>query len=200
MKKLVFLVIFSIAQLILVETPLMHAQDRQGSSNGILTVFFEDVNEPQSRICLGISHKADPQSVSRYTEKKNQKGTYSRTQNNVLICEAGPCEQQWSASFVFTDKVKKSDSFSLTWKQTVFEGITPTGTSKRELLYCVNGVCKSLEDTANAEGRCIEMTSNYHCRSYESTADLDTPKTATIGRYRVTWKKSSLVITRSDSK
>ncbi len=194
MKRFIVLMVPLVAQLFLVGITGIQAQDRTQPARSIMTVFFEDVNEPQSRICLGISHKADSKTITRYSEKKSQKGTYSRTQSNVLICEAGPCEQQWSSSFIHTDETGKSDSFILTWKQTVFEGITPTGTSKRELLYCVNGVCTTLEDTANAEGRCIEMTKDYHCRSYESAPDFDAPKAATIGRYQITWRKPSLVI------
>ncbi len=196
MRTFIFLVLAICLQLALVETSCLHAQERPGAHRGIFTAFFDDVNEPQSRISLGIRHTADPKAVSHYVEKKNQTGTYSRTQNNVLICEAVPCEPQWSASFVYTDEAGKSDSFTLTWKQVVFEGITPTGTSKRELVYCVNKECTSLEDTANAEGRCVQMTKDYLCKSYESTADLDTPKTATLGRYQITWRKASLVISR----
>lgn len=198
MRKFTFLILPIVALLILTEAAGIRAQDRQESHSSIFTVFFEDVAEPQSRISLGIRHKADPKVISRYAEKKNQTGTYSRTQYNVLLCEASPCEQRWSASFVYTDEAGKSDAFVLTWKQTTFEGITPKGTSKRELLYCLNGDCKSLEDTANAEERCVQLTPDNHCKSYESTTDFDTPQTTTMGRYHITWRKSSLVITRSD--
>ena len=147
----------------------------------VFEVLFEDVDEPQSRISLGISHKADPKMISRYAEKKKQTGTYLRTQFNVLVCEEGPCEQQWSAAFVYTDEMGKSDTFGLTWKQIVFTAITPSGTIKRELNFCLNGKCEQLEDPKgdNAPG---------------------TPQDANIGRYHLTWSKASLLITRSDLK
>ncbi len=197
MRRFIFLILLIVALLTHPEAGI-HAQERSELHRSIFTAFFKDVDEPQSRISLGISHKADPKVISRYTEKKEQTGTYSRTQYNVLLCEAGPCEQRWSASFVYTDETGKRDDFVLTWQQTVFEGITPKGTSMRELFYCLNGDCKSLENAANAEARCVELTPDNHCKSYESTADFDAPQTATMGRYLVTWRRSSLVITRSD--
>ncbi|HMD14695.1 MAG TPA: hypothetical protein VKI62_08725 [Bacteroidota bacterium] len=178
MKKLIALFLPIFALLILSDAARVHAQESPALQSSIFTAFFEDVNEPQSRISLGIRHEANPKVITAYTEKKNQKGTYSRTQYNVLHCEAVPCEQMWSASFMYTDEAGKSDTFNLTWKQTVFEGITPTGTSMQELLYCVNRNCKRLKNIP----------------------DHDTPQAANIGRYQVTWRTSSLVITRSDMK
>ncbi len=179
MRKFIFLILPIVALLILTEAAGIHAQQRPELHRSIFTAFFEDVDEPQSRISLGISHKANPKVISRYTEKKNQTGTYSRTQFNVLICEDGPCEQRWSAAFVYTDEAGKSDTFGLTWKQIVFTGITPSGTIKRELNFCLNGKCKNLEDpkAGNAPG---------------------TPQDENIGRYHITWSEASLVITRSD--
>jgi hypothetical protein len=115
MRKSIFLILPIVALLILTEAAGIRAQDRPELHRSIFTVFFEDVAEPQSRISLGIRHKADPKVISRYAEKKNQTGTYSRTQYNVLLCEASPCEQRWPASFVYTDEAGKSDAFVLTW-------------------------------------------------------------------------------------
>jgi hypothetical protein len=154
-------------------------EERRQLHLNIIKVFFDDVYEPQSRISLGIRHKANPKVIRKYTEKKKQTGTYVQTQFNVLICEASPCEQQWSASFNYTDETGKQDAFDLAWKQTVFEGITPKGTSKREMLVCLNKECKSLEDTGAFDAFLV-------------------PQTAVIGRYHITWSKSSLVIRRSD--
>lgn len=153
------------------------AEERRKLHLAVMKVFFEDIDEPQSRIGLGITHKANPSVVSQYAEKKKQSGTYMRTQFNVLICEAGPCEQVWSAGFVYTDEMGSRDTFGLTWKQIVFNGMTPKGTVKRELLYCLNGRCKSLEN-------------------FESTGS--SPQIAELGKYNLTWTKYSLIIRRSD--
>ncbi len=153
------------------------AEERRRLHLTIMKVLLEDVDEPQSRVSLGITHKANPKVISRYVEKKHQTGVYMRTQFNVLICESSPCEQVWSAGFVYTDEMGKSDTFGLTWKQTVFDGITPKGTFKREVLYCLNGQCENLEDS--------------------NTSDAS-PVVAELGRYQLTWARHSLVIRRSD--
>jgi outer membrane biosynthesis protein TonB len=147
-------------------------EERRGLHLNIIKVFFEDIDAPEAR----VSHKANPKVIVKLTEKKAQTGTYYRTKQNVLLCEKGPCEQQWSASFTYTDETGKNDSFGLTWKQTVFNGITPSGTSKRWLLACLNGACETLEDTAPS----------------------DTALSRDLGRYHLTWSKSSLIIRRSD--
>jgi hypothetical protein len=178
MKKFIFLIL-PMAALIIPAAAGIHAQERPVLHRSVFEAFFEDVDEPQSRISLGIRHKADPKVISRYTEKKKQTGTYVRTQFNVLICEDGPCEQQWSAAFVYTDEVGKSDTFGLTWRQIVFSGITPSGTVKRELNFCLNGKCEKLEDPRDGYA-------------------FGTPQDVNIGRYHITWSKASLVITRLD--
>jgi hypothetical protein len=178
MKKYILVILPLAALFLLSETAGIHAQERTDLRNGIFSVYFKDVDEPQSRISLGISHKANPK-VSRYNEKKSQTGTYVRTPFNVLVCENNACEQRWSAAFVYTDETGKNDTFGLTWKQIVFSAITPSGTIRRELNFCVNGQCKKLEDP-----------------KAENTLGL--PQDENIGRYRVTWSKASLVITRSD--
>jgi outer membrane biosynthesis protein TonB len=148
-------------------------EERRQMHLNMIKIFFEDIDSQEVR----VSHKANPKVISKFAEKKHQAGTYYRTKKNVLLCDAGPCEQQWSASFAYTDDTGKADTLGLTWKQTVFNGITPTGTSKRELLYCLNGVCNTLEDTSASD---------------------NAPVTAEAGRYHFTWSKSSLIIRRSD--
>lgn len=178
MKKFVFLIL-PMAALLVFSAAGTHAQQRPELHRNIFTVFFEDIDEPQSRISLGISHKANPKVISRYTEKKSQTGTYLRTQFNVLVCEEGPCEQQWSSAFVYTDETGKSDTFGLIWKQIVFTAITPSGTIRRELNFCLNGKCEKLEDP-------------------KADTAPGTPQDKNIGRYHLRWSKSSLVITRLD--
>jgi hypothetical protein len=147
-------------------------EERRELHLNIVKVFFEDLDSPDVR----FSHKISQKVISKFTEKKNKSGSYYRTKKNILLCEAGPCEQQWSASFQYIDEKGTGDTFSITWKQTVFNGITPTGTSSRELLYCLNNECKKLEDPTAA----------------------DTVLSGNLGRYRIAWSKSSLIIRRAD--
>jgi len=138
----------------------------------ILKIYYDDIDSQDVK----ITHKSNPKIISKFTEKKVQSGTYYRTKKDILLCDAGPCDQQWSASFSYTDDTGNVDTFSLTWKQIVFNGITPAGTSKRELLFCLNGACKSMENTSAS----------------------DTSQAWEVGRYHITWSKTSLVIRRSD--
>ncbi|HSB31333.1 MAG TPA: PEGA domain-containing protein [Candidatus Sulfobium mesophilum] len=125
---------------------------------------------------IQIFHKANLAVISKYTENKNLTGRYYRTKQNVLLCDAGPCEMGWSATFLYMDEAGKSDAFLLNWKEIIFNGITPTGTSKRVLEWCLGGVCRKLEDTGAA----------------------DTEREQEIGRYILKWTKTSVIIRRAD--
>jgi len=125
---------------------------------------------------LHVSSKFNPQVVSKYSETKDQSGKYYRTKQGMLLCEAGPCKKEWSASFVYTDETGKSDAFLVRWRETIFNGMTPTGTSKRDLEVCLNGACQKREDTSAS----------------------DTARELVMDRYALGWTKSLIVIRRSD--
>jgi len=125
---------------------------------------------------IQIFHKANLAVISKYTENKTLTGRYYRTKQNVLLCDAGPCEMGWSATFLYMDEAGKSDAFLLNWKEIVFNGITPAGTSKRVLEWCLGGVCRKLEDTGAA----------------------DTEREQEMGRYKLKWTKTSVIIRRAD--
>lgn len=125
---------------------------------------------------IQILHKASQAVISKYTENKTLTGRYYRTKQNVLLCDAGPCEMGWSATFLYMDEAGKSDAFLLNWKEIVFNGITPTGTSKRVLEWCLDGVCRKLEDTGAA----------------------DTEREQEMGRYKLKWTKTSVIVRRAD--
>ncbi|HEY6010988.1 MAG TPA: PEGA domain-containing protein, partial [Nitrospirota bacterium] len=137
---------------------------------------FKVVFENGDNNAVRVTNKINAKVISKFTEKKDQTGTYYRTKQGILLCDAGPCERQWSATFVYTDEEGKGDAFGLTWKETVFNGITPQGTSRRDLVFCLSGVCKNFADVTAA----------------------DVPQQLEVGRYHVTWSRSSLIIRRSD--
>lgn len=147
-------------------------EDRHALHLNILKLSFDDLDAQE----VHVRHKTSAQVISKFIEKKNQSGKYYRTKSNMLLCDKGPCEQQWSSSFTYTDEAGKPTTFTLTWLQTVFNGITPAGTSKRELIYCVDGSCSTLLDASIA----------------------DEPKVMDSGRYSIRWSKSSLTIRRTD--
>ncbi len=124
---------------------------------------------------LKISREAPPV-ITKYTIMKNKAGTYYRTKQGIVLCDAGPCELTWSASFIYTDETGKADALLLNWKEIVFNGITPAGTSKRELECCLNGKCWKMQDN-NA---------------------TDTNQEYAIGRYTLRWTKTSVLVRRTD--
>jgi len=147
-------------------------EERRATHLSILKVYFESIDTQEAH----VTHKLNPKVIGNYTENIGQSGTYYRTKKDILLCEAGPCVQQWSSSMSYTDEQGAVDTFSITWKQTVFNGITPAGTSKRELLFCLNKACQNMEDAKTT----------------------DNPQAAEVGRYHITWSRSSLVVRRSD--
>ncbi len=92
-----------------------------------------------------------------------------------MLCDAGPCDLMWSVSFIYNDETGKSDALLLNWKETVFNGITPAGTSKRELECCLNGQCSEAQ-----------------------SSEADTDKELEVGRYRLSWMKGKVAVRRSD--
>jgi hypothetical protein len=147
-------------------------EERRELHLNILKAYFENIENEAVR----VTHKVNARVIGKFTEKKDQTGTYYRTKQGLLLCDAGPCERQWSATFVYTDEEGKAEAFGVTWKETIFNGITPQGTSRRDLVYCVSGVCKNFADVTAA----------------------DVPQQLDLGRYHLTWSKSSLIIRRSD--
>ncbi len=135
--------------------------------------FNYDVTKAQQ---VSLEHAANQQAIAKYVQKKNSTGKYYRTKQGVLLCDAGPCELTWSSTFTYTDEAGKTDAMLLNWKETVFNGITPAGTSKTELEWCLNGQCRKFEDTSQ-----IDMDQEF---------ELD--------RYQLHWSKTSVLIRRSD--
>ncbi len=125
---------------------------------------------------LHVTSKVNRQVITKYSETKDQSGKYYRTKQGMLLCETGPCKKEWSSTFVYTDETGKSDAFLVRWREIVFNGITPTGTSKRELEVCLNGACQKREDKSAS----------------------DTAREMIIDRYSLGWTKSLIVIRRAD--
>jgi hypothetical protein len=132
---------------------------------------------PESEVPeLRVTSKVNKQVITKYAEIKDQSGKYYRTKQGMLLCEAGLCKKEWSATFVYTDEAGKSDSFLVRWRELIFNGITPTGTSKRELEVCLNGACQKREDNSMS----------------------DTAHELTLDRYSLVWTRSLIVIRRAD--
>lgn len=154
------------------EEPKDPQEERRKLHLTTMQIYFEITPSQE----IQIFHKANPAVISKYAENKTLTGRYYRTKRNVLLCDAGPCEMGWSTTFLYVDEAGKSDAFLLKWKEIVFNGITPSGTSKRVLEWCLDGVCRKLEDTGAA----------------------DTEREQEMGRYKLKWTRTSVIIRRAD--
>ena len=137
----------------------------------IIKFYIEDTDQD-----VRVNHKANGRIISKYSDRKNLTGKFYKTKKDVLLCDAGPCLKDWSASFSYTDDAGRTDAFTVSWKETVFNAITPTGTSKRNLAWCLNGACKTMEDSSDED------------RTLESAMD----------RYVAVMTRSSVKIRRAD--
>jgi hypothetical protein len=146
-------------------------EERRRTHLNVMRIEY-DVTDAQE---IQIDHAA-PSVISKYVIKKNKAGKYYRTKQGIVLCDAGPCELTWTASFIYTDEAGKADALLLNWEEIVFNGITPAGTSKRELECCLNGKCWKMQDNS--------ATDTNH--EYE------------IGRYHLHWTKTTVLIRRSD--
>ncbi len=146
-------------------------EERRKAHLNVMRIGFE-VSGAQE---VKVDHSASP-AVSKYAINKNKTGKYYQTKQKIVLCDAGPCELTWSASFIYTDESGKADALLLKWEETVFNGITPTGTSKRELECCLNGKCWKMQDNSAT----------------------DTNQEYVVGRYTLSWTKTSVLVRRTD--
>lgn len=146
--------------------------ERRALHLNVFRVEFKDLNAQD----VAINEKMNAKIISGYTERKNRTGKYYRTKQGLLLCEEGACVQEWIGKFIYTDETGKRDSFLVTWKQTTFSGMTPTGTNGRELTWCLNGNCKKMTDTGAGNA----------------------PYSAELGRYVLRWSKEAVIIRRAD--
>ena len=112
------------------------------SSRDVMKVSFE--YSPSND--LVVNHSMNPKIIRAFSEKKSRTGTLYRNKNNVIMCRVPPCRTEWAASFISVDETGKSDAFKLTWTETVFEYVSLTGVSKRDLEWCVDAACLNFQD------------------------------------------------------
>ncbi len=148
------------------------AEERRDLHLNVFKIEFKDRHTED----VAIAARANPKIITNYAESRGKTGKFYRTKQGLLLCEAGPCVQEWTTKFFYTDESGKRDSFLITWKQSVFSGMTPTGTSNRELTWCLNGACKKVIDIDTS----------------------DAPVSAELGPYSLTWTKVSAIFRRSD--
>jgi hypothetical protein len=136
-----------------------------------------DINEVEGTgFEVKISPKVNTKTVINFTDSKGATGKFYRNKQNVLLCEENGCSRDWTGRFFYVDETGKRDAFLIRWKETVFTGITPSGTSKKDLDLCLNGDCKRITHPA----------------------DETAPVQGGLERYVLTWSKNAFIIRRAD--
>ena len=112
--------------------------DVQGSHLNILRVDFEE----SGRVDVKITPRVNQKIVTNFTDNASTSGKMYRSKQNYILCDGSDCFRDWTGRFFYFDDTGKRDAFLVRWRETVFSGITPSGTSKVEVDLCVNGDCK----------------------------------------------------------
>lgn len=143
-------------------------EERRELHLNIIRVDFEE-----SGIDLKITPKVNQKIVTNFNDSKAAGGKIYRSKQNYVLCEGGGCYRDWTGRFFYIDDTGKRDAFLIRWKETVFTGITPGGTSKQEMDLCLNGDCKRVA----LSGETMQ---------------------GAIDRYVLSWTKTAFIIRRSD--
>jgi hypothetical protein len=146
--------------------------ERRKAHLTIMRINYE-VGESQQ---IKVNQASNQQVISKYFASKHTDGKYYRTKQGLLLCDSGPCELTWSAKFLYTDEAGATDALLMKWKETVFNGITPMGTSRQDLECCLNGECWRMKDTDR----------------------IDKIQEFEVGRYRLFWNNGSVTLRRTD--
>jgi len=148
------------------------AEERRDAYLNIIRVTIEDVGATDMKVTQKINEKT----VTNFNDSKSSTGKLFRSKQNFLLCESGSCDRDWNGRFFYIDEIGKRDAFLIRWKETVFTGVTPLGTSKLEMDLCLNGDCKRLTYTAE-DGATTQST---------------------IDRYVLSWNRTTFTIRRAD--
>ena len=117
-------------------------EDRRRTHLNVIRLSVDVRPEPRIRITV----KKHPSTISKYSEEREISGGYYLTKQGVLLCEAGPCTFRWAVKFTYTDEAGRADAFLLQCSATVYGGMTPSGTGKSKLDWCINGDCEHFRD------------------------------------------------------
>lgn len=141
-----------------------------------LNILRVDFHETAGGTDVRVTPKANEKVVTNFNDSAYSSGKMYRSKQNDVLCEGSGCSRDWTGRFFYFDDAGKRDAFLIRWRETVFTGITPSGTSKVEVDLCVNGDCKRAEYT-NEQGPVVR---------------------AQIDRYALTFNRSMLTIRRAD--
>lgn len=146
--------------------------ERRDNYLTLLRVDFDD----KDGITMKISSRANSRSTSNFTDNKSEAGKVYRSKQNYVLCEDSGCSRDWTGRFFYTDDAGKRDAFLIRWRETIFSGITPQGTSKMEIDFCLNGDCRRVNYQPGGGG------------VVQSSMD----------RYVLIWAKNNFTVRRAD--
>lgn len=115
-------------------------EERQDSYLTLLRVDFEEKSGTE----INISARANAKSTKNFTDNSSTSGKLIRSKQNYTLCEGTGCTRDWTGRLFYIDEAGKRDAFLVRWRETIFSGITPQGTSKMEMDLCLNGDCKHI--------------------------------------------------------
>jgi len=138
----------------------------------IIRVNIEDSGATEMK----VTPKVNTKTVTNFNDSTNVTGKLYRSKQNYLLCETGSCFRDWNGRFFYIDESGKRDAFLIRWKETVFSGVTPAGTSRVDMDVCLNGDCRRLAYSAE------------NAAAAQSTFD----------RYVLSWTKTTFIIRRAD--
>lgn len=147
-------------------------EERRDLHLNIVRVDFEDAGPSD----LKITQKTNAKIITNFNDSKSTTGKLYRNKQHFLLCEGGSCFREWTGRFFYIDETGKRDAFLIRWKETVFTGVTPAGTSKLEMDLCLNGDCKRI--TYHPEGGGVTQSN--------------------LERYVLSWSKNAFIIRRAD--
>jgi hypothetical protein len=152
-----------------VKTGKSPEEERRELHLNIIRVDFEESGATDIKITPKVNQKV----VTNFSDSKASGGKLIRSKQNYLLCDGEGCYRDWTGRFFYIDDAGKRDAFLIRWKETVFTGITPAGTSKREMDLCLNGDCKRIALAGDSVQGNIE-------------------------RYVLSWNKGAFIVRRAD--
>ncbi len=122
-------------------------EERRDLHLNILRVDFE---EAADGVDLKITPRINQRIVTNFNDNALSSGKMYRSKQNYVLCQGDECFREWTGRFYYFDDTGKRDAFLIRWRETVFTGITPSGTSKITADLCVNGDCKRMSFDASS--------------------------------------------------
>lgn len=129
-----------------------------------LNIIRVDFEENPQGIEVKVVPRVNQKIVTNFNDSSSSTGKIVRKKEFVL-CEGEGCFRDWTGRFFYFDDTGKRDAFLLRWRETVFTGMTPSGTSKVDIDLCVNGDCKRVA-YSNESGAAVQTVMDRYVLNF----------------------------------